>query len=469
MASNQQKFGRHSISIVAELTAHYLLSAGIIISLSIFLLHWGITSNIRKQSIQYMKDEITAIQKLFNVGSIDVLQRKITLSHDRQYAQVYFRILEADGKVFLESPRMGELLPKLVFPRPVPVEEPALHAFKRVSLKDKVYLTESLWLHVMGAPKVVQIGLDVSNMESSLTEYRLVLLLVLFFGIFLSGAAGRYIAAKGLRPVTAMASKCREISASKLGERIIPDRWPIELQELAGSLDEMLDRLQSSFDRLQNYSANLAHELRTPLANLMGEVEVALTRKRDIEEYERILESNFEEYQRLNAIVESLLFLAGADSREVKLRLENVSVNEEVENLHDFYEDYAKGRSFLIMCDPGTTVWADAALLRRALSNLIMNAIKYSPDGGMITIQADKLADGVMISVTDQGVGIDTEHLNHLYERFYRVPETEFLHKKGIGLGLSIVKSIMDLHGGTVSIDSKPMHGTRVTLTFPSP
>jgi len=261
MATDQQNSGKHSISIVAELTGHYLLSAGIIISLSIFLLHWGITSNIRKQSIQYMRDEIAAVEKLFNVGSIDVLQRKITLSHDREYAQVFFRILETDGKIFLESPEMGVLLPKLVFSQPVPVEEPALHTFKRVRLKGKVYITESLWLHVMGAPKVVQIGLDVTNMENSLTEYRLVLLLVLFFGIFLSGVAGRYIATKGLRPVSAIASKCREISASKLGERIIPDNWPLELQDLAGALDEMLDRLQSSFDRLQNYSANLAHEL----------------------------------------------------------------------------------------------------------------------------------------------------------------------------------------------------------------
>jgi signal transduction histidine kinase len=119
------------------------------------------------------------------------------------------------------------------------------------------------------------------------------------------------------------------------------------------------------------------------------------------------------------------------------------------------------------MCDPGTTVWADAALLRRALSNLIMNAIKYSPDGGLITIQADKLADGVMISVTDQGVGIDQEHLDRLYDRFYRVAETKFLHKKGIGLGLSIVKSIMDLHGGSVMIGSELHHGTKVTLKFP--
>jgi two-component system heavy metal sensor histidine kinase CusS len=199
----------------------------------------------------------------------------------------------------------------------------------------------------------------------------------------------------------------------------------------------------------------------------MGEVEVALTRRRDIEEYERILESSFEEYQRLNAIVESLLFLAGADSREVKLRLENVSVNDEVENLHDYYEDYAKGRSFLIMCDPGTTVWADAALLRRALSNLIMNALKYSPDGGLITIQAVRGEDLVSISVSDQGVGIDKEHLARLYDRFYRVPETKLLHKKGAGLGLSIVKSIMELHGGSVAISSEHGVGTKVTLLFP--
>lgn len=367
----------------------------------------------------------------------------------------------------IETPAMSQLIPVPLFPNPVSLDSPDVYDFHRIKSGGTTYLTESLWLHVLGEPKVVQIGLDVTNIESILPGYLYKLAMVLLMGLLVSALAGRYIMRKGLQPIYQIAEKSRHITAGNLGERFVSKRWPVELSDLAGALDGMLDRLESAFERLRNYSANLAHEIRTPIGILMGEAEIALSRQRNIEEYERILESSLDEFKRLSRTIDSLLFLAWADSREVKLKMEAVQVSDEIHNLHDYYADFAQGRAFMILCDPDATVWADATLLRRALSNLIINAIRYSPEGGIITIRVEKTGENVVISVADNGIGITPDNLEHIFERFYRVPSSTTLHAKGSGLGLSIVKSIMELHGGTVSIESKLTIGTTVTLTFP--
>ncbi|MBT0663287.1 heavy metal sensor histidine kinase [Geobacter pelophilus] len=462
--------GTSKLSIANQLAAYFLLSVFIILFICMMMLYWGLSQSLKSHTVAYMRDEVALIVALVDLGDLGGLSRKIISSGEKEYAKLYVRLLDANDVSVIETPSMGHLIPVKAFHSPVPYNLPALHDFDKIKLNDKVYLAEAFAVNVTASRlRTVQIALDISNLEHVLRDYAIKIFATLLLGVSLAGLAGRYITSRGLRPLTAIADKARQITASKLGERFSSEIWPRELSTLANSLDVMLDRLQESFDRMRSYAANLAHEIRTPLGILRGEAEIALNRKRSGEEYERVIESSLEEYQRLTRIVESLLFLAMADSREVEMKFEQIRVNDEIHNLQDYYAEYAQGKAFIVLCDPGVFVWADATLLRRAISNLISNAIKYGSEGGIITLEAANQQQFVEISVSDQGCGIDKEHLDRLFDRFYRVSGGGTANIKGSGLGLSIVRSIMILHGGTVAISSELGKGTTVTLSFPVP
>jgi len=466
MPDSTPKKNKPRLSIQNELASHYTLSAILIISLLMFFVYWAITSSLRAKSIQYMKDEVFVIQELANAGAMESLKSKVRISREKEFAELYIRLLDGKGNMIIESNSMEDKLPVIIFGQPLPIESPLMHEYTRLKLGRRVFLIESLWMHMLGDPKIIQIGLDVTNIEAILPEYYFKLFLLLLIGIVLSSIAGRFIARKGMRPIFLIAEKGKQINACNLGERFLPQDWPVEMYDLTESLDGMLDRLQNSFESLKQYSANLAHELRTPVNNLICEAEGALTCEGDVEYYQNIIESNMEEYHRLSKIIDGMLFLAWSASSDVKLKMEMVNAYDEIHNLHDYYADYARGRAFMLMCDRKETIWADSTLLRRALSNLIKNAISYSPDGTLISIEVAKTGSHVELSVSDEGYGISPEHVSRIFERFYRVSSAPDI-PRGNGLGLSIVKSIMELHGGLVSIESELGKGTRVVLKFP--
>jgi two-component system heavy metal sensor histidine kinase CusS len=460
-------FVKTKISIANQLTAYFLLSAFLILFICMMMLYWGISQSLRTHSISYMSDEASIVVSVLNSGDMEGLSKKIVSSGQKEYAKLYVRLLDANNDPVIETPSMGHLIPVKAFHPPVPYNVPAKHDYEKMQIGAKDYIFETFLLDTVSGPRTVQMALDVTTLEHVLHDYVIKIVATLILGVVLSGMAGRYITSRGLRPIQAIADKTRQITASKLGERFSSERWPVELSSLAAALDTMMDRLQDSFERMRSYAANLAHELRTPIGILRGEAEVAIGRKRSCEEYEKVIESSLEEYQRLTRIIESLLFLAMADSREVELHFDSFNVNEEVHNLHDYYAEYAQSMAFMVLCDPDLTLWADPTLFRRAISNLIVNAIKYSPEGKLITVAAEKNAETLDVSVADEGRGIDSEHLERLYDRFYRVANGKTVNVKGSGLGLSIVRSIMILHGGSVSIDSAVGKGTKVTLSFP--
>jgi two-component system heavy metal sensor histidine kinase CusS len=237
---------------------------------------------------------------------------------------------------------------------------------------------------------------------------------------------------------------------------------------LATSFDEMLDRLEDSFARLSRFSTDIAHELRTPLNNLMGETEVALSKTRTVEEYQHILESSLEEYTRLSHMIEGLLFLARAENTDVKLDRTVFDPLKEVHGVLEYYEAIAEEKKITVLCRGSGTVCADPLLFRRAITNIVSNAFRYSQTGSTIHIEVIETEDqSLSVTITDNGIGIKAEELNSIFERFYRSPGARGHDTRGSGLGLSIAKSIMDLHGGTIDIRSESGKGTTVILHFP--
>jgi two-component system heavy metal sensor histidine kinase CusS len=231
----------------------------------------------------------------------------------------------------------------------------------------------------------------------------------------------------------------------------------------------MLDRLQESFERLTRFSADLAHELRTPVNNIRGEMEVALARTRSADEYRELLGSNLEEVVKLSDLIGSLLFLARTESPATYIAREAIDIGELLETIREYYDgpaDHA-GVRLAVNLPSGLRAMLDRSLMQRALGNLVSNALAHTPKGGRIDLTAHRGNDGLTISVTDTGCGIPAESIPHLFDRFYRVDQARSQNPGGFGLGLSIVRGIILLHGGTVQITSEINVGTQVRLMLP--
>jgi two-component system, OmpR family, heavy metal sensor histidine kinase CusS len=314
---------------------------------------------------------------------------------------------------------------------------------------------------------VYQVALDISHEENILSNYRRKVLMVMVLGAVVSAGASTWIAHRGIGPIREITSAAQRITASALNERVSASAWPRELASLAAEFDRMLERLEDSFNRLSQFSADIAHELRTPINNLMGESEVALLRDRSPEDYRRILASSLEESHRLTRIIDNLLFLARAENTDLLIERTWFEAKNLIESVQGFHESLATELGLTLSSHGEAKTFADPGLFRRAVSNLVSNATKNTPPGGQIEIIVEGETGLVRITVTDTGCGIQSEHLPKLFDRFYRTEASRVNDSNGVGLGLAIVKGIMDLHQGSVTIRSEVGKGTRATLIFP--
>ncbi len=468
-------------SIKRRLTILYVISAFGILLISTVFLYWVLTTRLAKEDGQFLAAKIDLLREILAEApnNKEILEEEIKWeTAPFRLAKYYARILGSDGSVVIETGRMDSVAPIDIFPPPAALGKTPSKAMSGKSPTGHNLLLMTALAKVGnagGQTRVLQLALDISHEDELISDYRSRLLIVLLAGIVLSAALGIFVAEKGLKPVVKITRTIKHISAHQLHRRLGQKDWPLELNDLAGAFDGMLDRLEDSFNRLSQFSADLAHELRTPINNLIGETEVALSRERTPGEYREVMESSLEEYSRLSHVLESLLFLARAESSEAHPDKKKLDPRAEIESVMEFYEAIADEEGVTIAYqekpEPGKKILvnADPTLLRQAVSNLISNALRYTSNGGHIEIEANRGTDGsTLVSVIDDGTGIDREHLPRIFDRFYRVDSSRSENKTGSGLGLAIVKSIMQLHGGTASVASEPGKGTTVTLNFPS-
>jgi two-component system heavy metal sensor histidine kinase CusS len=242
---------------------------------------------------------------------------------------------------------------------------------------------------------------------------------------------------------------------------------PGELQGLAQSFNAMLQRLDDDFVRLSSFSSDIAHELRTPISNLITHTEVVLSRPRRSEEYHEALYSNLEELQRMAKMVEEMLFIAKADNALIVPERQPVEMNRLVRQLFEYYELLAEEDGISLCCNGQGTLMGDVSMLRRALSNLLSNAIRHSVEGGTVTVDIYTGGQSLEVSVSNVGPVIPPEHIERLFDRFYRAdPARREGHSSHAGLGLAISRSIVQSHGGTLACESSEA-STRFTALFP--
>jgi len=316
----------------------------------------------------------------------------------------------------------------------------------------------------------VQIAVDVSQEEALLARYRQRFWVILLGTLAIFPLVGYQIARRGIRPLREVAMTARHITSTNLHERIQSDGYPSELASLAVTFNQMLDGLEESFDRISKFSADIAHDLRTPVNNIRGEAEVALARARTVSEYREVLSSCLEESVRLSDLIGDLLFLARAESPLAHLHRERINVGELLSGICEYYEAPAAERGVslsTVVPDEPVIAQLDRTLVQRAVGNLISNALAHTPRGKSVILGTCVEPAAVRIEVSDTGLGIPPEALPRVFDRFFRVDESRSQASGGTGLGLAIVQSIALLHGGNVEIASKVGQGTHVTLRVP--
>ena len=311
-----------------------------------------------------------------------------------------------------------------------------------------------------GSERVVMaLAYDMAEGDQILYRVRLTILLACLVGSVVAGALGYLAADRGLLPVRRLAQAAARIGAESLDvkaedlkEHLDIEAVPLELRELAESFNAMLWRLAESFRRLSAFSSDLAHELRTPLSNLMLQAQVALDKPRSAQELRSALESGLEELYRLSRMVNDMLFLAKADHRQIVLRYERVALDGEARKVLDFFEGLAADSDIRLVYRGAAEAMADRGMMRRMLANLLSNAVRHAAKGSQVDVALGTDGRRASIAVINQGPALSAADCERIFDRFYRVEPAR--GSECAGLGLSIVKSIASLHGGTVQASS---------------
>jgi two-component system heavy metal sensor histidine kinase CusS len=304
------------------------------------------------------------------------------------------------------------------------------------------------------------VGIDTSEHLHFLNDFRRQLLYIGVIGTICLMLLGWFAAWRGLRPVQNMAKVAEGISAQHLSERLEVDNTPTELKSLAIAFNDMLDRLETAVGKLSDFSSDLAHEIRTPINNLMTQTQVCLSRSRDISTYQEILFSNLEEFERLARMVSDMLFLAKAEHGLHRANLQQVNLVKEVSALFDFYDAIAAEKGMSLKQTGQGYVEGDPSMLRRALNNLLSNAIKYGKSDSIIKIKCQQNSDTTELTIENESSPLSQEQLTRLFDRFYRTDASRQRVEEGTGLGLAITKSILDVHGATIQANYENGHIT---------
>lgn len=300
-----------------------------------------------------------------------------------------------------------------------------------------------------------------------LAAYRNRILLATLSGMLAATLLAYYVLRRALRPVREIATRAAQISPASLSVRLDSESAPAELRQLTHAFNAMLDRLADGYQRLSQFSADLAHEIRTPVGALIGQTQVTLAKPRDVEEYQQLLESNLEELSRLSHIAENILFLAHADHAALSIDREPVDLRDELVRIADYFEGPADERGMRFTVEAQGVASVNPMLCRRAINNLVVNAVRYGANNTVVRLSGAQDERGATVVVENDGAPIPGEQLDRLFDRFYRADAARSEFTESSGLGLAIVKAIMHLHGGTARVVCPVPGVVRFELRFP--
>ena len=435
-------------------------------------------------SLAFIRDDIVAAG-----GDVTAVSRTIDRI-SRRTRWLHVAVYDENGALVAKSP--DEAAPRQAFPaQPLAIDGLPRDADMPIleSVHQSIPFETRMWaapnglhyrlalgrVHLPTRTLTIALSVETSATRRLRTHTWTNIEIALWVAAALASLTGMWVARRILASVRRFGATATRINAQALQERLQISNTPTELVESAVAFNHMLDRLQRAFDRLSSFSSELAHDLRTPIGNLLGEAQVALSRPRSADEYRAVLESAVEEYERISRMTSNMLFLARADDHAT-VSPHWVDLDGTLARVVGYFELLAEERGVflrILMDWPSQLprrVWADETMIVRALSNLVSNALQHATRGTPVVLSAQAGADGACaLGVANDGAPIAPEHQALIFERFYRVDASRRGSASGSGLGLAIVRSIMEMHRGQVSVTSAPGQPTVFSLTFPAP
>ena len=461
-------------SLAVLLAARYTVASFALVAITTGLLYFALAANLKMLSEQILADELDVCRTLVRARSNDshALREEVEIdSAVRRYQKFYIRVLDEQGHALFTTPGMDQEMSAARITQVAASQNGQIFWLRAVSGKPYRAVVAKVPRDGAGLDIwTLQLTMDLSQEVEVLSQHRIWIWAILAVAAFVCPRLGVVSARWGTRPLLEVSETARRISSSTLSERIQVERYPREIMTLAASFNAMLQRLEDSFLRLSRFSADIAHELRTPVNNIRGESEVALAKHRTAEEYREALGSCLEETVRLSELIESLLFLARAESPGDHLKRKRQDIGSLLAGVRDYYETSAldAGVTLHFKCDGEVLGEVDGPLLQRALGNLVANALAHTAAGGVVSLSAAQQAAQIHIEVRDTGSGIPSEALPKVFDRFYRADPARARGSGGTGLGLAIMRQIVILHGGGVKIESQAGAGTTVSVTLPA-
>lgn len=413
-----------------------------------------------------------AVRALEERGFLPLVDEGELMSQFPELARIdkFFQIFSPSGTITIRSPNVKQ--------HEMPLSRQALEvAYAGRTLFESAKYPKEPPLRLISVPIVyrgsllyiIQVGTTMDSVEHTLNRLLLVLLVSMPVALVVSLAGGWFMAGRALRPVDAITLAAQRIAGGDLTQRLTAPVSADEIGRLANTFNDMIDRLETSFRQIRQFSSDASHELRTPLTVMRGETELALRRPRETEDYKAVMESNLEEIDRMTRIVDELLFLSRADMGEVKMEHLPVSLDSLIEDVQRQGALLGQERDVQVLLSATTpaVVLGDELRLRELFLNLVDNAIKYSRSGGTVEMALTIEQGQARLSVTDHGIGIAQEDQPQIFDRFYRTDHARAHTKKGTGLGLAICIWIAESHRGQIEVQSKIGEGSTFTVLLP--
>ena len=378
----------------------------------------------------------------------------------RKVGDEYYQVISRGGEVHISSLGNNALWPvnKELFS----MAFKGVPQFDTISYKGEHY---RVLYYPAGKDKIIGIGESLKDVDDDFATLSRLFLIFFPFVLAISSVMSWFLAGRALSPVVKIKSLAEQIRHGRLEQRIDIGMKGREIDDLVRMFNEMLDNIQDSMETQKRFTSDVSHEIRSPLTSLRGSIEVALRKKRTVEEYEELLRSNLSDIIRLSRIADDLLFLAKADNNIVELRKHWFDVTQMMKGIVERARYH--GLSLVEKYEDNLEFYGDSDFLEQAFSNLINNAIKYTPPGGTVTIMTQKEGDSIRIMVSDTGIGIPESEIPLIFDRFYRVDKERSRKMGGTGLGLAITRWIVGAHKGKIIVKSSVGSGSDFIITLP--
>ena len=455
-------------TLAFRLTLWYAAIFTVSAALGFVFFYLLISSVMQDRTDQDLLGEVRTFSSILSAQGIQAVKRlAIAESQAAGERKIFFRLLYPSGEAFSSS--------NMSYWRDIGISRDALRqvledrrpVFETMDLAERNHRVRVLYA-VLEPGILLQVGESMESNVRIIEAFRRIFLVTMAVLLVLAGLVGWFMARRALAGVETVTRTARHISESTLDERVPIHRRHDEIDQLAITFNQMLDRIQALVAGIKEMSDNIAHDLKSPITRIRGLAEVSLTIDSSRQDYENMAGSIVEECDRLLETINTMLEISRSEAGAARLDMEDLNIARIVQEACSLFQSLAEDQALRIVCRPPQTlqIRGDNRLIQRMIANLLDNAIKYNRPGGQIEVALQPVGDqSLEIRVADTGIGISAQDLPRIFSRFYRCDPSR--SAPGAGLGLSLARAIARAHGGDITVDSKPNQGSRFTVTLP--